>query len=427
MNSQQKDEFSNQELKNTSNNITSVGFGWKTTDGKLVSDNAVIYNVTEKKPWDQIPEDERIPSRITINGETFDTDVVEGKNELQTCSQWTAYQSSPPTNRNSFRPLKGGISVTNYTQLSAYVGTLGFIAIDDDDGKLVGISNNHVLTNDAFYTSERNNAVGQIFAQISGSVATQPNESGNSSLSNRIGLVKKYVPIVPIGSLVDNTVDAAAISIDPVAITSGLIDTSESWKQEGFTTLLQAPPFASTAEIDAALADPNTAYYSSGRTTGMKGLVVNHELRRYQTNQSITINYPLQGVDTTVYMKKTFSLMSTYYDGVTLNQCTYPSAGGDSGSAILADIGGVLKIVGLLYGGTNISDVPTYTLCNRIDEVASQLNISAWDGISTNYAAQTVTTRVISGTSSNATVGIGTNTYWQVGLVNNATNPPNYP
>ena len=119
--------------------------------------------------------------------------------------------------------------------------------------------------------------------------------------------------------------------------------------------------------------------------------------------------------------------MSTYYDGVTLNQCTYPSAGGDSGSAILADIGGVLKIVGLLYGGTNISDVPTYTLCNRIDEVASQLNISAWDGISTNYAAQTVTTRVISGTLSNATVGIGTNTYWQVGLVNNATNPPNYP
>ena len=47
----------------------------------------------------------------------------------------------------------------------------------------------------------------------------------------------------------------------------------------------------------------------------------------------------------------------------------------DSGSALAAYIDGVWKIIGLCFAGSTY-----YGMACRIDNVAAQLNISAWDG-----------------------------------------------
>jgi len=444
MNNKEKNEFLHQEMYNTPGNIVSIGFGWKRTNGKLVSDNAIVYGVTEKKPLDQIPQNQRIPSSKTVNGEVFITDVVQMNIKKANCSSWAQWLTTPPSNQNEFRPLKGGISVTNFTQMNNGTGTLGFIAIDNEDRNLVGITNHHVVVPDAFYTSERNLAVGKLFENTSGSVATQPNESGSSDISYRIGLVKKYVPIFESASLADvkgiNTVDAAAISIDPVARTSGLIDTAESWKQEGFTQLTSAPRFATEEEIDAALADPNTAYYSSGRTTGMKPPTTDDRLLRYEATAIITVgDYQKQGVNTPAIVENVFSLYAWNKSLGPDQICYFPIEKGDSGSAVFAYVidkltnQPELKIVGLVFAGYQAEEIvgnPTLiAYACRIDEVAKELNISVWDGksINTKYATNTnLDTRVVSGSSDARFIQVGSEVYWQVGLVNNATNPPNY-
>lgn len=435
MENKQKSEISLEKLTSTPDDIIGVGFGNKISGDSVVDNDSIVFSVKKKKPLDQIPEEEQIPPTIEIDGKVYKTDVIEvHENKLLSWSNcgspWTDYITTPPTNRNEFRPLKGGISCTNYTNMSGYVGTMGFIAVDNDDGTLVGISNNHVLVNNAFYTSDRNlSSASSQWTNVSGSVCTQPNDSGKFGLSYRIGLVKKYVPIHPLGSGT-NTVDVAAISLDPALITSNLINTADSWRQEGIINLVSAPPFANTVEIDAALSDPNTYYYSSGRTTGAKGENPTNKLIKYSSGAAININYTDQtGSGTTVQMSNLFSLVAYDTTQPSGNYCYYPSNGGDSGSAILAEIDGVLKIVGLLFAGSYVTindvDYPTITWCNRIDEVASQLNISAWDGISTSLASQTVSTKIIAGGSAAPTMNVSGSTYWQVGLVNNLTNPPN--
>ncbi len=98
--------------------------------------------------------------------------------------------------------------------------------------------------------------------------------------------------------------------------------------------------------------------------------------------------------------------------------CPYPIYGGDSGSALAAQINGVWKIIGLVFAGS-----PYYGYANRIDQVAAQLNISAWDGTTKNYfntgSRQYITT---SGGSSNKTLTCSSDIYWQVGTTS-LTNP----
>jgi hypothetical protein len=84
---------------------------------------------------------------------------------------------------------------------------------------------------------------------------------------------------------------------------------------------------------------------------------------------------------------------------------------------LIADYSGTWKIIGLcLAGSTN------YGLACRIDNVATQLGIEAWDGSAKNYidfASQDIIT--VTGTSSDATIVCDGKTYWQIGagLTNN--------
>ena len=417
---------------NTSEDIVSVSYGLKIVDGKLTDEKSVIYTVKEKKPLSEIPEKDLIPKKLTIDGEEISTDVIEGiikPHGYALCeSDFYEWMSIPPSNRNQFRPLKGGVSTTNLTALSNYVGTLGFIAVDNDTNSLVAVSNNHVYVQDAFFTSERNplGVLTDSFTET-GHTISQPNEVGNSGVQNKIGILKKYQPLD-----IQNDIDVAVCAIDDLS----LIDVNESWKQEGITGMTSPPRFATTQEIDDLLNDSRTQYYSAGRTTGAKGEGVT-KLLNYASNSSIYISYNLQGNDQPIYMNDTFELIASGSTTPQGDMCYYPSYGGDSGSAVLSIINGEWVIVGIIYGGRyvyNSNDPlgegisPVQTLCCRIDNIANSLNISAWDGTLNNINnSDNINPEiyVISGTTSDKSIEVSGNTYWQMGLVDSVNYPAN--
>lgn len=415
---------------NTSNDIVGVSYGLKIVEGKLTNEKAIIYTVKEKKPIENIDEKDLIPREIEIDGEKVKTDVVEGiikPHGYGMCdNSFYEWMNAAPTNRNKFRPLKGGISTTNLTTLGNYVGTLGFIAVDNDTDSLVAVSNNHVYVNDAFFTSERDSSGVITDAYTpSGHTVSQPNEVGNYGSQNRIGILKKYQPLET-----QNTVDVAVSTIDDLS----LIDVNTSWMQEGITGMTSPPRFATTQEIDTLLSDPSTEYYSAGRTTGAKGegLI---KLLNYASDSSIYISYNKQGTESPVFMNDTFELIASGSTTPAGDFCYYPSYGGDSGSAILSIINNDWVIVGLLYGGRyayNNNDPlgngmsPIQTLCCRIDNIAQALNIRAWDGTLNGINISDLTsaeTFVSSGQTNDKNVVIDGKTFWQMGMVNNTEFP----
>lgn len=427
MTNEKLNEITSQLNQTTSDDIVGVSYGFKMVNGSVTSEKSLIYTVKEKKPLNDIPEEDRIPSTIDVDGESVKTDVIQGSVELQGfgnfCDpQWTQWQTVAPGNRNTHRPLMGGVSTTNWGSLSGFVGTLGFIAVDSADNTLVGVSNNHVLVDDAFFTIERDPA--NIRTNVFQDICTQPNDGANMGPSFKVGVVKKYQPIN-----LQNKVDGALMAIDDIS----LIDPAVSWMQFGITGMTSAPRFATTAEINTALENPSQEYYMSSRTTGPKGQD-DTKLLNWSASSSILISYNKQNVGTNVYMNETFELVASGSSTPSGEYCYYPSAGGDSGSAILTRINDDLVIVGILYGGRSIYDpetetnIPAYSLCNRIDNVADQLGIRAWDGTFNNINGVNNTggplTHIVGGVSNQKKIKVGNITYWQLGMVNNSEYPP---
>ena len=427
MTNEKLNEITSQLNQTTSDDIVGVSYGFKMVNGSVTSEKSLIYTVKEKKPLNDIPEEDRIPSTIDVDGESVKTDVIQGSVELQGfgnfCDpQWTQWQTVAPGNRNTHRPLMGGVSTTNWGSLSGFVGTLGFIAVDSADNTLVGVSNNHVLVDDAFFTIERDPA--NIRTNVFQDICTQPNDGANMGPSFKVGVVKKYQPIN-----LQNKVDGALMAIDDIS----LIDPAVSWMQFGITGMTSAPRFATTSEINTALENPSQEYYMSSRTTGPKGQD-DTKLLNWAASSSILINYNKQNAPTSVYMNETFELVASGSSTPSGEYCYYPSAGGDSGSAILTRINDDLVIVGILYGGRSIYDpetetnIPAYSLCNRIDNVADQLGIRAWDGTFNNINGVNNTggplTHIVGGVSNQKKIKVGNITYWQLGMVNNSEYPP---
>ena len=110
---------------------------------------------------------------------------------------------------------------------------------------------------------------------------------------------------------------------------------------------------------------------------------------------------------------------STTTDG---DACFYPINSGDSGSALLADFNGTLKIIGLCFAGSTSGSPDGYfTVARacRIDRVAQQLNISAFTGQTVNYSnTSNVKVHYEPGFSSLSAVTVNGNKYYQLGTVN---------
>lgn len=431
-----KDKIREQVLQNP--HVTSVGYGYKVSGGVNTGEPAIVFGVEAKKPLSEIPEGELLPSSIDINGVAVKTDVKQrGRPQLlNTCNVGCGQNagSGSTLNRTFTRPIKGGLSITSLNNSSS-VGTFGLVVKDVATGAVVGLTNNHVTIQDAFYTSHRNLAgVAQNEYSPVDNIYQDAEYAGTPPATNIIGRSLRYVPIHPASSGLTNSVDAAIFSIDATAI-----DTTQSWKQVGLDSVVtDYLPFATTAEIDTLLAT-NPQLYSSGRTTGPKG-GSGCPLKLFEIGTSFGIFYPKQGVNTVVVMEDGIGFFKPpvehpeTQDPNEYGSCCNPVRGGDSGSALIADIGGTIKIIGLVFAAGNDSEVTScdggpnsykYGYACRIDQVASQLGITSWDKDDPIVAVKTSTIEYITepGGSSDKTKSCDGKTYWQVGLTDTLDNP----
>lgn len=404
--------------ENTPDYVNSVAYGYKEVGGKLTDELSIIFNVNKKKPESQINNDEILPKLIEFSGFTFTTDVVECVSKflaMEYCpSSFYTWQFNDPPNRNIYRPLRGGISLTNWTKHSNSVGTLGFLAVDNDTNSLVGVSNNHVLVLDAWYASMRLPVNGISNAYLD--IVTQPNDIYNGvpiyGPNYQIGLVKKYVPLS--SSTVTTYYNRADVAC--TTINQSQIDSS-SWLQVGMTGWSQPLEFATTSEIDNLLST-NPLLYCAGRTTGPKG-EGESKLLVYATNVTIGVPYYRQGIDYVASFERTIAIRASASTTTIGNHCYYPIDAGDSGSALVADIGGVRKIIGIIYAGLLDPNTLLFTtgLANRIDDVASLINISAWTGQTVNFSdISSAEYYCISTNATDKSIPITGNTFWQLGI-----------
>jgi len=357
-----------------------------------------------------------------------------------------------PINRQTTRPIKGGISITATVKCPPYgpggKGTMGLVCQDSASGALVGLTNNHVVVRDSFYTNQQNTAgvIENEYDLIDSSNTIQGNyvyQSGeNASLTPggalEIGRVLRYVPLYTSASTAANITkinnsDAAIFSLYCTASGGAtIINFTSSFQQVGLA-YTSSMPFASTAEINNLL-NTNPELYSSGRTTGAKGSPGTLcPLRIWSLGVNSNVNYNRQGVSTPAFMQDLIAFVkpdnSASYapsgSGTSAVVCPYPAWAGDSGSTLIANIGGVWKIVGLVFAGngSGFNSLSGYEIASsmglacRIDHVASQLGIKAWTGSAAPIVdPNSITYITVSGSNDTKTLNCSGSTYWQVGL-----------
>lgn len=407
-----------------------VFVGKKTKNGTKTDEDAIIHAVEKKLPIDQIPEDELIPKKINIGGKDFKTDVVEiGKFKTNQCNALN--DASVLALQTRVRPLSGGIQISSLSTwvedninntFKFEVGTMGMVAVDNVDGSLVGVTNNHVIINDAFLVAERDpngdvsSTVDNIYfvgffnGKFIPTILQFDGVAGSVNFTRDfIGGPKRYVPI---GENITNTVDGAIFGL-----TSAVTNTSSASQAELSNTY--AMPFASTSEIDNLQVN-NIQLYSVGRTTGPKGVNCPLVVQGYGAT---FIDYKKQGVPTKVIMSDV--VFYQFLDGSNL-----PIYSGDSGSMVIGNFNGTYKIVGLAFAGDtdvdiNNNPISTHGVFSRIDNVATELNISAWDGSVKNINPASINQQskiYLNPNDTRTSVVYNGKTYFQAGLVN-SSNP----
>lgn len=415
--------------KNTNDNINGVFYGRKTSNGKLTDDFGFIFMVNKKKPIGELQSNEIIPKTLSIENEEIITDVIESTSELlltvHTCnSSFYEWQTTPPPYNNQMQTyVIGGMGCANAEKAEG-IGTLGFIAVDNDTNSVVGITNSHVALNDALICSERSvlSVIDNHYDDIIKQGYMRTPTSASIYSETYLGKVKKYVPLSTLNS---NQVDATAI-----AIKSDMFHVQDSWKIVGFDSIItDYLEFATTAELNNLLyTNPNI--YSSGIRTGVKGLgpVILKPYAIGGTLQTtISLNYPTQGSTKQITFSNVHAYIAVEAGDPTV-ACFESSNHGDSGSAVLANIpigGGLykVKIIGLLFAGSSYNGAGIITFFNRIDDVAEQLNISpiteSFITHMTEYNFSNldgIETCVVSGLSNDKYIIKDGKKYWQVGL-----------
>lgn len=387
-----------QELFDATPEGVGVMYGNKIKNGEYTGEESIVFTVEKKKPLFELSPSEVLPTTVEIDGKTYKTDVFETgiietfacpSNVLNACYSW---QSTAPGNRQTVRPIKGGVSLTSQN-LQGYVGTLGFLALDSATGALVGVTNGHVVIDDAYYAGQR--SPGATVQNEQDDNAYQSGDVQPSPMSLKVGEVLRYVPLNSQPSF--NQVDGAIISIS-----QSVMSNSESFKQYGLSGVT-VMPFATTSEINSLVG--NNLVSSSGRSTGVK--------------QGPLCGLTIQGIQFATYVSNTRTGTVANFNScisfTRLNpECSWPIYPGDSGSALVATIGGVDKIVGLCFAGSSSLGV-----ASRIDQVVSQLGIEAWDGTTPNFVDLNSKKYVtVDGLSNLKTITCSGQTLWQVGTIN---------
>ena len=409
-----------EDLHNSTNdNIVGIGWGYKMVGDILTSEKSIIFTVKEKLPKHQLKEEDILPSSITFPSlEIVNTDVVQGEIKKLSCDpSFYNWQTTPPNNRLTARPMQGGTSISlfhnTYGLNPLPIGTVGCFVIDNDDNSLVGLTNNHMVIRNPFIATDRTlNSLAEDSTRFE--ILQSAEDLGFSA---KVGVTKKYVPF---NSKITNYVDAGCFTVLAGNDFNGNSFSDDTISQKQFDLSATGYPFASTAEINGILST-NSLLYSSGRTTGAKGEGIT-KLRVKAFPSVAMVGYYNQEVFTGVLLSDLITFIATESSstpvpgtpGDNTGLCLNPIAPGDSGSAVIADFGGIKKIIGLAFAGDG-----NYTgIACRIDRIASALNISAWSGETLNRSIPSgYDSLIVNDLSSDPYVDVDGKRYWQSGVL----------
>ncbi len=126
-------------------NINSVGVGYRMKDGKRTNELALQFTVGQKFAPEALEAvaTRRIPETITVNGYSFETDVVERKFEQQPVAVATEAKAE---RKRRLDPMSPGISIGH---VGVTAGTLGCLVKESASGETRLLSNWHVLNGDS--------------------------------------------------------------------------------------------------------------------------------------------------------------------------------------------------------------------------------------------------------------------------------------
>lgn len=424
---------------NSIDNVNQIMLGYKYINGQKTDIISVVYGVNKKKPLNELSSSELIPSSLNINGVSYPTDVTENASRVKMLTCYTDYDNDPEILRLQgdpalLTPIMGGQEIIQFptgwtvsgNNYAITVGTLGLLSVDNEDDRVVGLTNAHVLCKDLLKNSERsfiqkNNAY-NLYESITWPLNGQSyrpgavSRSGNNFI-NTSTYIKRYSPY-SINNI--NYIDVCLVGFNN-ALTNLISPSSYQIHQP--TTVGQTfsyLPFATTNEIDSLLTTPSVKLYSTGRSTGPKG---------WGSTSSCQLVVSGLSLSTTILDEDNLQydfadiIQFRYADG-----SNFPSAPGDSGSIVLADINGNIKVIGLLFAGNGGSiDNPEpgvhYAYLCRIDRIASSMNIRSWDSNyvinNTTPVADVKTSTYDVNSANNEFAIVNGQKYWNVGLTKN--------
>lgn len=297
----------------------------------------LIVGVEKKVPLQTLDAQDRIPKTLP-DGRQTDVIVIPKIRFNVYCNQEN-YGCGIHAIRQ--RPIVGGIS---YAPEDSGAATLGMFVRDNIDDSIVALSCNHVIGPELGPGSTWPD---YYVLDVEDVNLLQPSPlDGGLSPEDRLGTGKRAIGTI-FGPYGENIVDAAIANLTGINLYT-----------PGIQSLLKGGhfPFAEKYEYGVG-----NEVKKSGRTTGLS----------IGTISSVAANVTaILGADT--------PNNRAYYTGtIMVTSSTRFSAGGDSGSIVVCKIGGQWKIIGILFAGS--SDGLTSFLCH-ISDVASLLDVSAWDG-----------------------------------------------
>tara|TARA_B110000495_G_C22992266_1_gene584515 strand:- start:175 stop:1503 length:1329 start_codon:yes stop_codon:yes gene_type:complete len=372
-------------------NVQSFYPGTKIKNGVDTGEPCMIIGVTKKEKLENIKPSDLIPSVLNNN---IKTDIVEEEEVLRygscgasnvlgegvapsgACSGHDYNSDSSP-----FSNSQGGVSIGPNDPRRSWSGTLGLIAKDKTDSKLVALSNNHVLGDyvDTNYSSLGcyldNGELSDYFKVDSSLRPVVENIIRSPSVSDSIGSnfvnlgkVKRSIPTkwgkveLPI-----NTVDAGIVELG-----------------SNIQPMTNLAHFSSEA-LQVSHARVGARVFKSGRTTGVTGVSedISNPTRIVSTNYTVAIS---SGCGDGLKTKFTDCIKFNWNSSLESNW-EFFSYAGDSGSAIMMEDGGEKKLVGLLFAGTYFSSSahvpnPPYGtgIACKIQNVFDSLNLEPWNG-----------------------------------------------
>ena len=303
--------------------LTAIGIGYKTVDGKRTGDLCMVCSVAKKKDTKELSSKKLIPKEI----KGVKTDVVE-----------TGIIKALHTKRH--RPAIGGISV-GHVDITA--GTLGCTV--RKAGIRFLLSNSHVLA-----------CSGD--ADIGDDVLQPGTHDGGTFMNDHLAELSAHVPINFSGATSECPVSELFVT-----------GVNRLLQLVGSKTYLLAVKQAEANLVDAAIAQPlrdsdlSDEIMEIGKIEGTKSAILGMQIKKSGRTTGLTTGEVTQ-VDVTANIDYGSGRTATFSDQIMAGPI---SEGGDSGSAVLSE-GNYL--VGLLFAGSD-----QVTLCNRIENVFELLDI----------------------------------------------------